>query len=316
MCLNKNQKGIKMKKLLTILISLSIIFATTSCAKNKAIEEYTGFGEFDVVFLANIDSFYEDRNADIYSGVKKYCNENNLTINYLQVQKDSEEDKQTVISQALDEFKASIIVTADSNWINTIDDASKTYTNVKFILIDTNEFEANNNVAQFCFSEYDKGYLVGYVLAHEEFLDIGVIVDNQEEFKDGLLDGVNYVKRNEEVYPIIRIQELQDVDDIDEVISEWYKADVEIILSCGSALSNVETLNNKYEGKYNVSYNYNLENAAYAAVNKAMKNWNEYSSKYTSLKLSDNYIDIHGNYRFVKYDKTVLEQLSNELENQ
>lgn len=303
-----------MKKIVTLLISLLLIFTTTACAKNTSLLENQGLGEFDVVFLASQDSFYSDRNADIYEGISKYCKENNLTFNYLQAQEDSDEDRQEVMDQAINEFKASIIVSADYSWLDLISSTSSGHNNVKFILIDVPEVEMASNIAQFSLSTYDQAYLVAYVLSHEGFENIGVIFNDNQEFKDGFDDGIKYVKRNENKYPFVFKQNLYDVEDIDEVISDWFKADVEIICSCNEAITNVTTINQKYKEKYNVTYDYDLTKATYASMTKALKNFSDYSGKNTKLELSDDYISIYGNYRFIQFDKSVLANLTDELD--
>ncbi len=260
-----------MKKFLALTLVLLLTFVFVACqpkVEDNGTDTPPPANTFDVVMVTDLGSIDDGSfNQGTWEGVKKYCEENNVTHTYLRPVEQTTDGYLTSIGQAVTSG-AKIVICPGFLFETAIFQAQDLYPEVKFVLIDgypqagdytTYETKANTYAVQF--AEQDTGFLAGYAVVKEGFRKLaffgGMAVPAVVRFGYGFVEGAEYASKElglaaGEVE--IKYWYSTTFDPSPEkltTVTGWYETGTEIIFSCGGTiLENVITAAEGMEDKY------------------------------------------------------------------
>lgn len=232
-------------------------------------------------------------NQYAYEGIKEYCEKENISYTYYVSDDSSIESSLSVVDEAV-KNGAVLIVCADSKLNETVYQAQDRYSDVNFILVDSEP--ANNdgsitqtksNVTSLLFDDDESGFLAGYcaVKCGYENLSVMYSTDNYSELHNyyGFVQGANYAaKQNNKTIEIeSRNIAYAKSDYPGRYVKKAIKSGTDVIFICNNELSS--SLNDyilDHSGLLiNVGINLSESDAVAGSVIKNIKN-----AVYTSVK--------------------------------
>jgi len=240
-----------MKKLISLLLCVAILFTVCSCGLFNKEEEAKIFEIALVISSGSVDD--KSFNQSAWEAVKKVvAEEENIQCQWYKASYEETESYLLTIDNAV-ERGAKLIVCPGYLFEEAVYIAQNKHKNVKFIIIDgaprashTAEAVIGKNTVSIYFAEEQAGYLAGYAMVREGMRSIafmgGKAVPAVTRYGYGFLQGaeaagkelslkdkavkINY-HYTDSFYESIAVEEMAD---------KWYKAGTQVIFACGGQM--------------------------------------------------------------------------------
>ena len=256
-----------MKKFLTLLLILTMVFTFAACgggnddggdAESYAVAMITDYG----------DITDESFNQTTYEACKEFCEANDIQFNYFKPAGDNTADRVAMVDQAIGEGY-NVIVMPGYAFGETIVEAAPNYPDVKFIALDVAEGDilgaavtkagetydynpANWNLADYfdmsnvycvVYQEEIAGYMAGYAavkLGYEKLGFLGgmavpAVVRYGQGFVQGCDAAAAEMDKDVEINYVYGGQFFGNAD-ITAVMDTWYKGGTEVVFAAGGSI--------------------------------------------------------------------------------
>ena len=136
----RKKKEKKMKKFLTLALTLLLAASLFGCGKKDGGENTNTDEHYDVVFLADLGSIYDGGfNEHSFYGIKDYCEEKGLKYTYLQPAGADDASRTTIFEQAVNQMSADVLVAVGYLWDAALVEEVPKYPDVKVIFVDADD---------------------------------------------------------------------------------------------------------------------------------------------------------------------------------
>ena len=175
-----------MKKFLCVAASLLMAASLTACGskdEGKKDDGKASESKADVVMITDVGTIDDKSfNQGTWEGVKAYGEETGKKVEYIKPTEKSDNAYKEAIDQAVNKYKAKVIVTPGYLFEPSIYEKQDTYPDVKFILIDgypndgaqeNAKFKTAKNTVGIKYSENEAGYMAGYAIVKEGKTKLG-----------------------------------------------------------------------------------------------------------------------------------------------
>lgn len=264
-----------MKKLLSVLLILMMVFSMAACGGNDEPQSDDGKGNADTSFdydaipdtMTSEDGKYQlafvtdvgqlkDKsfNQGTWEGIKRYASENDKSYKYYQpanADQATDDDRYDAMKAAVD-AGAEVVVCAGFLQETALTKAAIEFSDVKFVFIDgypLADKEGNNleNVAPVNFQEEQSGYLAGYAAVKEGYTKLGFSGGGGGtnpaccRFGYGYLQGAEAAAAEDDVQIEMNYSweygaNFSASPDLQAMLSGWYQAGTEVIFMCGGSM--------------------------------------------------------------------------------
>lgn len=252
-----------MKKLLTLLLSVTLVFGLAACAEEApapttpTAPTTPATPTFRIAMVTDIGDI-DDRsfNQGTWEGVVAFAVRNNITYRYYRPLEGGTAASLDAIALAV-QGGAEIIVTPGFLFEPAIFQAQQLYPNIRFVLIDGvpqpgdfSQFVVAPNTVSVLFDEHESGFLAGYAAVTDGFRSLGyfggVAVPAVVRFGVGFIAGANYAAKELNVNisfgndRFAYFGSFAPSDDAKNSAAAWYVQGTEIIfVAAGGAGSSV-----------------------------------------------------------------------------
>ncbi len=240
-----------MKKVLSLLLMVILVFGLTACSKEAAKPAQPATYEIAMITdLGTIDD--KSFNQGTWEGIVAYADKAKITHKYYKPTEQSTDAYLAAIQLAVD-GGAKVIVTPGFLFEEPIFKAQDLYPNVSFILIDGNphnadysEFRTAKNTVGITFAEEQSGYLAGYAAVKDGYTKLGFMggmaVPAVIRFGYGFVQGAEVAAKEMGLTNIdLKYHYTGGFDATPEVqtlAASWYAQGTEVIFGCGGAVGN------------------------------------------------------------------------------
>lgn len=197
---------------------------------------------------------------EIWSGVKEYAGEEDITYKKYQPENDSDDSKMKLLAKAADNG-AEVFVIPGSTIDSVLYDAQEKYPDIDFIIIepsliaDNSKYVISENTLNVSFADEQAGYMAGYALVKEGYYDIGFMggkeTDAVRNYGYGFIQGANDAAKAagstvniRYTYTGISAASI----DTESKASSWYALGTDVIFSCGDSM--ITSVINSADGHY------------------------------------------------------------------
>ena len=255
----------KMKKLLSLLLILAMVFCFAACG-NGGSEEGTnavlGYddiadqcesedGTYAIAMVTDVGNLKDGSfNQYTWNGCKKYAYDNGLTYKYYQPANGAnatDEDRIKAMTDAC-EAGAQIVVAPGFLQSTALETVAKQYTEVEFVFIDGWDLGLPNLVGV-SYQEEQAGYLAGYAAVMEGFEKLGYSGGGGGtnpaccRYGHGFAQGANAAaaelgKTVEMRYSFEYGASFSASDDLQAMLNGWFQAGTEVCFMCGGTMFN------------------------------------------------------------------------------
>lgn len=268
-----------MKKIVTLLLGLTVMFALVACGDSKdgdlvLKEDHTMYLITDV---GTIDD--KSFNQGSYEGLEQYAHEIGVTPNYLAPSEQSDDAYLDAISKAV-EAGAKVIVTPGYLFGPSIATAQELHPDVSFILVDgVPDGGAASNTLAILYKEEQSGFLAGYAAVKEGMTELGFMggmaVPAVVRFGYGYLAGANYAAAEDGVKVNVRYTYLGTFGEDPIIVTQseaWYRDGVQAIFASAGGAGN--SVMRAAEDTDNVMIGVDVDQSAESdsVITSAMKN--------------------------------------------
>ena len=236
-----------MKKLLSLLMALLMVFALVGCAggnQGGGGETPSDVIQAEIVLVTDAKSV-DDKGFNQYSweGVVQYANETGVTTNYYMP---TEQTTEQYLAQIATAVKGGAKIIVCPGWLfgDAVSEAQFTYPDVKFICIDFTPNDVQPNALGVLFEEEESGFLAGYAAVKEGFRSLGfdgaLAVPAVKNFGYGYLAGADYaakelgLAKGDVTVKYSYTGEFAEKPEYVTADQAWYTDGVEVIFGCGS----------------------------------------------------------------------------------
>ena len=239
-----------MKKIIALILAIILTAAVlTACEEveilqiNTQIAFITDGGEVD-------DGGY---NQNAWGGVIEYARSNNITYGSYVPENSSDEAKLAAIDEAL-EKSAKVIVCAGNSFENVIKQKRETNPELKFIIVDGDMNDKNNNTVALKFRAEEAGFIAGYMTVLDGFTKLGFAGESMNDdeivrYGYGFVLGADQAAKELDVDVDIKYTYYAPAYDV------WYANGTEVIFTCGDT-NYQDALAYALEGQYFICSNY------------------------------------------------------------
>ena len=297
-----------MKKLITLLLALMMIFSFAACGGGTTDEEGSNEGTegpetFEIALITDVGTIDDKSfNQGCWEGVVQYAEENNLTHKYYQPAEKSTDAYVTSIGLAV-QGGAKVVVTPGFLFEEAIYISQDQYPDVHFILIDGNPNDGNQdfaarvyntaaNTVGVVYAEEHSGFLAGYAAVKDGYTNLGFIggmaVPAVVRFGYGFVQGAEYAATElglEDGAITMKYNYCNSFNPAPEfqtLASSWYNEGTEVIFSCAGGVGNsVMAAAESIEGKQVIGVDIDQSADSDTVLTSATKNLK--SSVYTLL---------------------------------
>lgn len=247
-----------MKKLLALLLALTMVIAMVACGGNTssgaATSTDTKTTELKKVALITDVGTIDDEsfNQATWQGVEAYCKENNVPYNYYQPTTDSTDARLLSIDQAIAEG-ANVVVMPGFLFGAAIISAQAQYPDVKFVAIDVSKgdltldyktfTEPASNTTCITFAEEQAGYLAGYAAVKDGYTKLGFLggmaVPAVVRYGYGYVQGADAAAKEMNVPIEIKYTyggQFKADAAITAKMEGWYTSGTKIVFACGGGI--------------------------------------------------------------------------------
>ena len=239
-----------MKKMFASLLALSMILV--GCGGNDDGDKKDDSKKNTIVMITDKGTI-EDKsfNQGTWEGIKAYGTETGAKTEYIKPTDGTTQAYNEAIDQAVNDYKANVVVTPGYLFEASIYEKQTTYPDVKFILIDGvpnkdgqyKEFKTADNTVSIKYAEQESGYLAGYAAVKEGHTKLGFMggqaVPAVVNFGYGYVQGANDAAKELGINIELQYKYTDSfIPDpaIQTEAASWYKSGTEIIFSCGGGL--------------------------------------------------------------------------------
>ena len=327
-----------MKKLLSLLLALMMVFALAGCKKGG---NNGGGGDdviqADVVLVTDAKSV-DDKGFNQYSweGVVQYADETGVSINYYMP---TEQTTEQYLAQMATAVKggAKVIVCPGYLFQAAVYEAQELYPDVKFICIDfaptTEDYsdsKVGDNTVAVLFEEEESGFLAGYAAVKEGFRKLGfdgaMAVPAVKNFGYGYLAGAEYAANELGLEPgevTVKYSYTGQFAELPEFVTAdqaWYTEGTEVIFGYGSPRNAFEAAD-----KFNATSDHTVwaigvdtdcSDQSQYVVTSAMKNLAPVVHTLVKSAMETDFPEGgHTNYYNIKDDASALPMASSKFQN-
>ena len=255
-----------MKKFLTVLLILTMVFAMTACGGNDEGGDAESYAVAMITDYGDITD--ESFNQTTYEACKEFCEANGIKFNYFKPAGDNTADRVAMVDQAVGEGY-NVIVMPGYAFGGTVVEAAPNYPDVKFIVLDvskgdileaavtkageTYDYQPDNwnledyfdmsNVYCVVYQEEIAGYMAGYAavkLGYEKlgFLG-GMAVPAVVRYGQGFVQGCDAAaaEMNKDIdLNYVYVGQFFGNADITAVMDTWYKGGTEVVFAAGGSI--------------------------------------------------------------------------------
>ena len=255
-----------MKKFLTVLLILTMVFAMTACGGNDEGGDAESYAVAMITDYGDITD--ESFNQTTYEACKEFCEANDIKFNYFKPAGDNTADRVAMVDQAVGEGY-NVIVMPGYAFGGTVVEAAPNYPDVKFIVLDvskgdileaavtkageTYDYQPDNwnledyfdmsNVYCVVYQEEIAGYMAGYAavkLGYEKLGFLGgmavpAVVRYGQGFVQGCDAAAAEMNKDIDLNYVYGGQFFGNAD-ITAVMDTWYKGGTEVVFAAGGSI--------------------------------------------------------------------------------
>ena len=255
-----------MKKFLTVLLILTMVFAMTACGGNDEGGDAESYAVAMITDYGDITD--ESFNQTTYEACKEFCEANGIKFNYFKPAGDNTADRVAMVDQAVGEGY-NVIVMPGYAFGGTVVEAAPNYPDVKFIVLDvskgdileaavtkageTYDYQPDNwnledyfdmsNVYCVVYQEEIAGYMAGYAavkLGYEKLGFLGgmavpAVVRYGQGFVQGCDAAAAEMNKDIDLNYVYGGQFFGNAD-ITAVMDTWYKGGTEVVFAEGGSI--------------------------------------------------------------------------------
>lgn len=255
-----------MKKFLTVLLILTMVFAMTACGGNDEGGDAESYAVAMITDYGDITD--ESFNQTTYEACKEFCEANGIKFNYFKPAGDNTADRVAMVDQAVGEGY-NVIVMPGYAFGGTVVEAAPNYPDVKFIVLDvskgdileaavtkageTYDYQPDNwnledyfdmsNVYCIVYQEEIAGYMAGYAavkLGYEKLGFLGgmavpAVVRYGQGFVQGCDAAAAEMNKDIDLNYVYGGQFFGNAD-ITAVMDTWYKGGTEVVFAAGGSI--------------------------------------------------------------------------------
>ena len=255
-----------MKKFLTVLLILTMVFAMTACGGNDEGGDAESYAVAMITDYGDITD--ESFNQTTYEACKEFCEANGINFNYFKPAGDNTADRVAMVDQAVGEGY-NVIVMPGYAFGGTVVEAAPNYPDVKFIVLDvskgdileaavtkageTYDYQPDNwnledyfdmsNVYCVVYQEEIAGYMAGYAavkLGYEKLGFLGgmavpAVVRYGQGFVQGCDAAAAEMNKDIDLNYVYGGQFFGNAD-ITAVMDTWYKGGTEVVFAAGGSI--------------------------------------------------------------------------------
>lgn len=237
----------QMKKMLTLLICVVLVFSLFSCGK----EEETSGNTYEIAMItASETSSIDDQSytQNTWEGLREYAEENGITYKYYEPLEESIDGRLEQIDEAI-QSGAKVVVCCGREFEPVIHTAQEKYSDKHFILIDgyptdkKGEQKTASNTVGVKFAENELGYLAGYGAVSDGYRALGFMGESTaasvKSYGYGFIEGCNDAAAELGAAVEINYNYKKDSDTaakIQKRAESWYEEGTEVIFACGDGI--------------------------------------------------------------------------------
>ena len=255
-----------MKKFLTLLLILTMVFAMTACGGNNEGGDAESYAVAMITDYGDITD--ESFNQTTYEACKAFCEANDIQFNYFKPAGDNTADRVAMVDQAIGEGY-NVIVMPGYAFGGTVVEAAPNYPDVKFIVLDvakgdileaavtkageSYDYQPDNwnledyfdmsNVYCVVYQEEIAGYMAGYAavkLGYEKLGFLGgmavpAVVRYGQGFVQGCDAAAAEMNKDIDLNYVYGGQFFGNAD-ITAVMDTWYKGGTEVVFAAGGSI--------------------------------------------------------------------------------
>ena len=255
-----------MKKFLTVLLILTMVFAMTACGGNDEGGDAESYAVAMITDYGDITD--ESFNQTTYEACKEFCEANGIKFNYFKPAGDNTADRVAMVDQAVGEGY-NVIVMPGYAFGGTVVEAAPNYPDVKFIVLDvakgdlleaavtkageSYDYQPDNwnledyfdmsNVYCVVYQEEIAGYMAGYAavkLGYEKLGFLGgmavpAVVRYGQGFVQGCDAAAAEMNKDIDLNYVYGGQFFGNAD-ITAVMDTWYKGGTEVVFAAGGSI--------------------------------------------------------------------------------
>lgn len=248
-----------MKKVLSIVLALTMVFALCACGNkaagkatngNDVPDEMTSSdGKYQMALVTDVGQLKDGSfNEGTWNGVKLYASQNGKSYKYYQPANGSEatdDDRYNAMKAAAD-AGAEIIVAPGFLQATALEQAAKDFPDVKFVFIDGWSLGLDN-VAAVAYKEHECGYFAGYAAVKDGYTKLGFCGGGGGtnpaccRYGYGFVQGANAAAAEMGVNVDINYSWLYGASyspspEMQTLANGWYENGTEVIFACGGTL--------------------------------------------------------------------------------
>lgn len=256
----------RMKKILALLMVLSMAFSLAACGTKPAATTQTatapatttpattGEGKYELALITDIGTIDDKSfNQGAWEGLKKYAEEKGITHKYYKPTEKSTDAYVAAIDLAV-AGGAKLIVTPGFLFEPAIFKAQDAHPDVSFILLDgaphsgDYNYRIEKNVYSVFYAEQQAGFLAGYAAVKDGYKNIGFLggmaVPAVIKFGYGFVQGADYaavemgMKSGDIKLMYKYTGDFAATPENQTLAASWYKGGTEVIFAAGGAVGN------------------------------------------------------------------------------
>lgn len=217
-----------MKKIVALILALVMITVV-----------FSGCGEEVEITATNTQIAYITNGGDIldlsydqavYSGVIEYARSNNITYGYYIPTENTDAAKSAAIDEAIQK-EAAIIVCWGEAFNSVIQEKRSAYPDLKFIIVDGDIENKDDNMAALSFRTQDAGFIAGYMTVLDGFTSLGFVGETEDE--ETTLYGYGFIQGAEQAAQELGVEVEMKYAYGSADYSGWYSSGTEVIFACG-----------------------------------------------------------------------------------
>ncbi len=229
-----------------VLAALIMTFAVTGCGAPEA-EQPEDQVSYEIAMVTDAGMIMDGGYSQVaWTAISEFGAEKGVSHKYYKASEASAEAYRETIDNAV-ENGAEIVITDGSSFADVVSTAQKEYTDVKFILIDSEPTDKESgktdiadNTAVVMFASEQAGYLAGYGAVKDGKTQLGFLGDEKNavvmDYGYGFLQGAEAAASENGTGISVRYHYGTSGDTRDSVLntaSGWYEAGTEVIFACG-----------------------------------------------------------------------------------
>ena len=239
-----------MKKLLSLLLAVFMVFALVGCSSGTQEETAAPAEEgYKIAVVTDVGQLNDGGfNEFTYKGAEDFANEKGYTYKYYQPANGSDatdDDRIAAMRQAI-ENGAEIIVTPGFLQQAAIAAVAAESPEVKFVFVDGWNF-GMQNVTAICYAEAEAGYFAGYAAAKDGYTKLGGTFGGGatnaacNRYCFGYIQGINDAAKELNTTCDVTVSFLYggaftSSPELQTQISGWYNNGTQVVFSCGGSM--------------------------------------------------------------------------------